>query len=153
MDIIEGDYFLKNTYKIAIIVARFNSFVTDSLLNGALETYKKYGIESNRINIIKVPGAFEIPLIAKKIAQDYDLILALGAVIKGESSHFDYVAGQCASGIMNTMLDTLTPIIFGILTTDNNDQAIDRSGIKLGNKGSEGAISSIEVLSLLEKLN
>jgi len=144
-----GSFAPKN-YKIAVVVAEFNDRVTGSLKEGAVNTLLRYGISKENIEIYWVPGAYEIPLTCKRIIKNkkIDGVIALGAVIQGETSHFDYVSGGVSSGIMNVSLETNTPIAFGILTTQTVEQALNRAGLKSGNKGSEVAISLIELLEL-----
>jgi 6,7-dimethyl-8-ribityllumazine synthase len=151
--IIEGD-FSANTGKFLIVVARFNEFIVNGLLEGALDTLRRHGVPESNITVIKVPGAFELPLTVKKIARQgqYDAIIALGAVIRGATPHFDYVAGQCASGIASVSLDEDVPVIFGVLTTDSIEQAIERSGSKAGNKGADCAMTAMEMVSLYRSL-
>ncbi|CUI16842.1 riboflavin synthase, beta subunit [Candidatus Protochlamydia naegleriophila] len=140
--------------RIGIVVARFNDMITHSLLQGALDTLERHGISSQSISVAWVPGAFEIPLIAKKMAHSgqFDAIICLGAVIRGATPHFDYVAGQAASGVANLSLETNLPVIFGVLTTDTIEQAIERAGTKAGNKGSDAALAALEMIDLLRQL-
>lgn len=151
--VIEGD-FSAHTARITILVARFNSFVVESLLAGAMDALKRHGVSDNNITIVRVPGAFELPLVAKRVAErgGVDGIIALGAVIRGGTPHFDYVAGQCASGIATASLESGIPIGFGVLTTDTIEQAIERSGTKAGNKGVDAAMTTLEMVSLLRNL-
>ncbi|PCJ48728.1 MAG: 6,7-dimethyl-8-ribityllumazine synthase [Gammaproteobacteria bacterium] len=152
-NIIEGD--LKaNSARFAILVTRFNSFITDSLLEGAVDTLKRHGISESQMDIIKVPGAFEMPLIARRIANPdkYGAIIALGAVIRGGTPHFDFVAGECAKGLGQVSLDSGLPIAFGVLTTDSIEQAIERAGTKAGNKGADAALTALEMVNLLNQL-
>ena len=151
--VIEGDL-IATTASITIVVARFNELVVDSLLKGALDALKRHGVQDSNITIVKVPGAFELPLAAKKAAEQEgcDAVIALGAVIRGGTPHFDYVAGQAASGIAQVGLDANKPVIFGVLTTDSIEQAIERSGTKAGNKGADAAVTAIEMISLLRKM-
>ncbi|MBL4679294.1 MAG: 6,7-dimethyl-8-ribityllumazine synthase, partial [Pseudomonadales bacterium] len=137
-----------------IIVARFNGFVVESLLEGALDLLKRQGVNDNNITVVRVPGAFEMPLVAKKIAEkkDCDAIIALGAVIRGSTPHFDFVAGECASGLASVSLEEKIPVAFGVLTTDTIEQAIERSGTKAGNKGADAALSALEMVSLMRNL-
>src|SRR5690625_4284501 len=137
---------------VGIVVSRFNEFITKQLLDGAISTLTQYGVEEENIKIVRVPGAFEIPLVAKKLAKNknYDAIITLGAVIRGETPHFDYVCHEAARGITKATLNTETPVIFGILTTDTTEQALARVGIKGGNKGSEAATSAIEMANLMK---
>ena len=151
--ITEGDY-SANTARFAIVVARFNEFIVDGLQQGALETLTRHGVPLSNLSIFKVPGAFELPLVARRIARqrEYDAIISLGAVIRGATPHFDYVASQCASGIARVSLDEDIPIIFGVLTTNTIEEAIERAGSKSGNKGSDAAMTALEMVSLLRAL-
>jgi 6,7-dimethyl-8-ribityllumazine synthase len=150
---IEGDY-TNSSGNYAIVVARFNSFIVDRLLDGALDTLAKHGVMDRDITVVKVPGAFELPLVAKQIAENdnYDAIIALGAVIRGGTPHFEYVAGECVKGLSQVSLAAKIPIAFGVLTVDSIEQAIERAGTKAGNKGAEATLSAIEMLSVLRKL-
>lgn len=152
--IIEGD-FSATTGRYTIIVSRFNGFVVEGLLSGALDTLHRHGVPENNITVVRVPGAFEIPTAAQKVAKqgDADAIIALGAVIRGATPHFDYVAGECASGVSRVSLEEQIPIAFGVLTTDTIEQAIERSGTKAGNKGVDAAMTALEMVSLLRKLD
>ena len=140
--------------RFSIVVARFNSFVVESLLSGAIDALVRHGVAEKDIEVIRVPGAFELPLAVKKVAESRkpDAIIALGAVIRGGTPHFDYVAGECTKGVASVMLDTGIPISFGVLTTDSIEQAIERSGTKAGNKGADAALGALEVVSLLRNL-
>lgn len=151
--IIEGDL-TSTTAGITIVVARFNEFVVESLLKGALDTFKRHGILEKQITVIKVPGAFELPLAAQLAAENPDCaaVVVLGAVIRGGTPHFDFVAGQAASGIASVSLKTNKPVVFGVLTTDTIEQAIERSGTKSGNKGADAAVTALEMINLLRKL-
>ena len=153
MNIIEGD-FSATTAHFTIVVARFNGFVVEELLNGALDALRRHGVNDSNITVVRVPGAFEMPVVVKKIAEkgEADAIIALGAVIRGGTPHFDYVAGQCASGVSSVALDTGVPVAFGVLTTDTIEQAIERSGTKAGNKGADAALTALEMVSLVGKL-
>lgn len=153
MKVVEGNYSV-STARIAIVVTRFNSFIVESLLQGALDTLKRHGVNESNITVVRAPGAFELPLVAKKIAQadSSDAIIALGAVIRGGTPHFDFVAGECASGLSKVALDSKIPVAFGVLTTDTIEQAIERSGTKAGNKGSDAAMTALEMISLLRNL-
>jgi 6,7-dimethyl-8-ribityllumazine synthase len=155
MDIetIEGD-FQAASGRYAIVVARFNSFLVESLVGGAVDALKRHGIADSEIQIIRVPGAFEIPLVVDKLAATgaHDAIIALGAVIRGSTPHFDIVAGESASGLSRSMLRHGVPVINGILTTDTIEQTIERAGTKAGNKGAEAALGAIEMVSLMKKL-
>jgi 6,7-dimethyl-8-ribityllumazine synthase len=151
---IEGD-FVTVAGNYALVVGRFNSFVVESLLEGAIDTLKRHGIKNEQIEIIRVPGAFELPLAVKKVADKgkYDAIIALGAVIRGGTPHFEYVAGECVKGIAQVALDSAIPVSFGVLTVDTIEQAIERSGTKAGNKGGEAALSAMEMVSLIKSID
>ena len=140
--------------KIGIVVSRFNSFIAEKLLDGAIDSLVRSGVNSDDIVVARVPGAFEIPLVAQKMARSgrYHAVLCLGAVILGATPHFDYVAGEVAKGTAQVMLDTGVPILFGVLTTDTIEQAIERAGTKAGNKGSDVAIAALEMVNLLDGL-
>lgn len=140
--------------KFGIIVGRFNEFIVGKLLSGALDALKRHGVEEADIDITWVPGAFEIPLVAKKMAKSerYDGIICLGAVIRGATPHFDYVSSEVTKGIASVSLDTEIPVIFGILTTDTIEQAIERAGTKAGNKGYDAAVTAIEMANLLKEI-
>ncbi|HZD59650.1 MAG TPA: 6,7-dimethyl-8-ribityllumazine synthase [Anaerolineae bacterium] len=137
--------------KFAIVVSRFNEFIGTRLLDGACDALKRHGVVDNDIHIAWTPGAFEIPLVAKKMAESgrYNAIICLGAVIRGSTPHFDYVAGEVAKGIAKVNLDSGVPIVFGIVTTDSIEQAIERAGTKNGNKGWQAAVSAIEMANLV----
>jgi 6,7-dimethyl-8-ribityllumazine synthase len=151
--IIEGELTVRDL-RFVCVAARFNDFVVDGLVRGALDTLKRHGAADKQIEIVRVPGAFEIPLVIRKLAQSrrYDALIALGAVIRGQTPHFDYVAGECASGLARIGLETGLPIAFGVLTTDTVEQAMDRAGGKAGNKGADAALSAIEMANLLRRL-
>lgn len=136
--------------KFGIIVSRYNNFVTDKLLEGALEALRSHGGEEQDIDVVKVPGAFEIPLVAQKMAASgkYDAVVCLGAVIRGDTPHFEYIARECARGIGRAVSEHRIPISFGVLTTDNVEQAMERAGVKMSNKGFEAALTAIEMASL-----
>ena len=136
--------------KIAVVVGRFNEFITAKLLDGALDGLKRHGVAEENIDIAWVPGAFEVPLIAKKMAEanKYDAIIGLGTVIRGSTTHYDYVCNEAAKGIASVSLSTGVPIIFGIVTTETIEQAIERAGTKVGNKGYDSAVSAIEMANL-----
>ena len=140
--------------KFCIIVARFNEFISAKLLSGALDELKRHGVSDSNIDVIWCPGAFEIPVIAKKCAKSgkYNAIITLGAVIKGSTSHYDYVCAEVSKGVASVSLETEVPVIFGVLTTDNIEQAIERAGTKSGNKGADAAKSAIEMASLFAKI-
>ncbi len=150
---IEGDLQASGR-KIGIIVSRFNSFVSERLLEGALDTLLRSGVEDGAVDVVRVPGAFEIPLMAQKMAKSgsYDALICLGAVIRGATSHYDLVANEVAKGVAQVGLDSGVPTIFGVLTTDTIEQAIERAGSKAGNKGSEAALAAIEMINLLNQI-
>ena len=137
--------------KIGIVIGRFNEFIGGKLLDGALDGLKRHGVKEEDIDVAWVPGAFEIPLIAKKMAKNdrYDAVICLGAVIKGSTSHYDYVCSEVSKGIANVSLEREKPVLFGVLTTNNIEQAIERAGSKAGNKGYECAVSAIEMANLI----
>jgi len=138
--------------RFAILVTRWNAFITESLLKGALDGLRRHGVKDETIRIVWVPGAYELPLVAQKLAQreEYDAIIALGAVIRGSTPHFDYVAGEATKGLASVGLDFGLPVIFGVLTTDTIEQAIERAGTKAGNKGFEAAVTAIEMVNLID---
>lgn len=140
--------------KVALVVGRFNSFVVDHLVAGAIDSFVRHGGEAEKLTQVMVPGAFEIPLAVKKLALsgDFDAIVALGAVIRGGTPHFEYVAGECVKGLGQVMLEQATPVSFGVLTVDSIEQAIERSGTKAGNKGSEAMLSAIEMINVLKQI-
>ena len=149
----EGKLISKETDKFCIVISRFNDFIGSKLLSGAIDTFIRHGVREENIDIIWVPGAFEIPLMCKKAAKKgYSAIVALGAIIKGSTPHFDYVAAELSKGIANVSLSEETPIMFGVLTTDNIEQAIERAGTKAGNKGADAAKAAIEVVNLINTL-
>ncbi|PCC98619.1 6,7-dimethyl-8-ribityllumazine synthase [Halopseudomonas pelagia] len=150
---IEGD-FMATQGRYALVVGRFNSFVVESLLSGAIDALKRHGVKDADITIIRTPGAFEIPLVVKKVAEmkQFDAIVTLGAVIRGGTPHFEYVAGECVKGIGSLSLEYGIPVAFGVLTVDSIEQAIERSGTKAGNKGAEAAMSAFEMVSLFKQL-
>ena len=140
--------------KFCIVASRFNEFITSKLLSGALDELKRHGASESNVDVIWCPGAFEIPLIAKKAAKSgkYNAIIALGAVIKGSTSHYDYVCAEVSKGVASVGLETEIPVIFGVLTTDNIEQAIERAGTKSGNKGADAAKSAIEMVNVIKKI-
>ncbi|MFT5888371.1 MAG: 6,7-dimethyl-8-ribityllumazine synthase [Zhongshania sp.] len=153
MKTIEGN-FAAVTGKYAIVVGRWNSFVVESLLEGSLDALRRHGVSEDNITIVRAPGAFEIPLVCQKVADSkkYDAIIALGAVIRGGTPHFEYVAGECVKGLAQVSMQSSVPVSFGVLTVDTIEQAIERAGTKAGNKGEEAAMSAIEMVSLLKQL-
>lgn len=155
MKVIEGNIRATGK-KFAILVSRFNSFVVESLLDGAIDTLERHGeVNPDDITVIRVPGAYELPLVAKKAAQSgkFDGIIALGAVIRGGTPHFDFVAGECNKGLAQVSLDSTIPLAFGVITTDTIEQAIERSGTKAGNKGAEAALSALEMVNVMSALD
>ena len=150
---IEGD-FSAGSAKFALVVGRWNSFVVEHLKSGAIDALKRHGVSEDNITVVYAPGAFEIPLVCKKLAasSDYDAIIALGAVIRGGTPHFEYVAGECVKGIAAVIGEYGLPVAFGVLTVDSIEQAIERAGTKAGNKGEEAALSALEMVNLLGKL-
>jgi len=154
MNIIEGNIRATGK-KFALVVSRFNSFVVESLVDGALDALERHGeVNEQDITLVRVPGAYELPITAKKLAEQnkYDAIIALGAVIRGGTPHFEFVAGECNSGLAKVSLEYGIPISFGVNTTDSIEQAIERSGTKAGNKGAEAAISALEMVNVLANI-
>ena len=151
MKIFEGNLIAQGL-RIGIVVGRFNEFIVSKLLGGAIDGLKRHGVEEDNIEVAWVPGAFELPLVAKKMAQNekYDAVICLGAVIKGSTPHFDYVCAEASKGIAAVSLSTEKPVIFGVLTTDTIEQAIERAGTKAGNKGYDAAVTAIEMANLLK---
>lgn len=141
--------------RFAIVAARFNAPVTDALLEGAVATLSEHGVPDDHISVVQVPGAFEIPITAKRLAASgrFEAIIALGAVVRGGTPHFEYVAGECARGIGQVAIEENVPVIFGVLTTDTDEQARDRAGGKEGNKGCEAAVAGLEMVTLLRRLH
>ena len=150
---IEGDFTVADA-RFAIVASRFNGFIVEGLIAGAVDTLRRHGVAEANIDLIRVPGAFEMPLVAQRLAasERYEAIIALGAVIRGATPHFDYVAGECAKGLAAVALDQDLPVGFGVLTTDTIEQAVERAGTKAGNKGVDAALSVLEMVSLLRKL-
>ncbi len=148
---IEGGFNATNVH-VAIVAGRFNSFVVDHLVNGALDCLLRHGASAKDMDVLYAPGAYELPLLAQRVAarKKYDAIIALGAVIRGGTPHFDYVAGECSKGLATVSLQYDVPVAFGVLTVDTIEQAIERSGTKAGNKGVEAAMSAIEMINLLK---
>jgi|TARA_B110000967_G_C18842341_1_gene540059 6,7-dimethyl-8-ribityllumazine synthase len=151
--VIEGD-FSANTAKFTLVVGRFNSAIVDNLCAGAIDTLRRQGVPEANITVVRVPGAYEMPLAAKRVAAKggADAIIALGAVIRGGTPHFEFVAGECSSGLARVSLDHEIPIAFGVLTTDTIEQAVERSGTKAGNKGADAAMTALEMISLLRNI-
>ena len=150
---LEGSY-RDASARYGIAVARFNSFIVDRLLDGAIDTLNKHGVADQELTIVKVPGAFELPLAVKRMAvsQQLDAVIALGTVIRGSTPHFDYVAGECARGLSQVSLETGLPVAFGVLTVDTIEQAMERAGAKAGNKGVDAALVAMEMVSLCRQL-
>ena len=153
MKVYEGKLVSENV-KIGIVAARFNEFIVSKLLSGALDGLSRHNVNDEDIEIAWVPGAFEIPLVASKMASSgkYDAVICLGAVIRGNTSHYDYVCSEVSKGIANVMLKTDIPVMFGVLTTENIEQAIERAGTKAGNKGYDSAIAAIEMVNLIREM-
>ncbi len=139
--------------KFAVVVSRFNNFITSRLLDGALDAFRRHGVEEESVDIFWVPGAFEIPLVAKRLAaKNYDAVVCLGAVIRGATPHFEYVSAEVSKGIANVSLEMEKPVIFGIITADTIEQAVERAGTKAGNKGFDAAVSAIEMANLMRQI-
>ncbi|GAB7140562.1 6,7-dimethyl-8-ribityllumazine synthase [Deferribacterales bacterium RsTz2092] len=140
--------------RVAIVASRFNNFITESLIAGAVDTLVRHGVADSDIVVYKVPGAFEVPLVCQKVAETnkFAAVLALGAVIRGATPHFDYVASEVSKGVANVSLKTGVPVIFGVLTTDTIEQAVERAGTKAGNKGADAAMVALEMLNLLKEI-
>lgn len=153
MKVIQGELQAKGL-KFAIIVSRFNDFITGKLLDGAVDALLRHGAKDEDIDVVKVPGAFEIPLAAKKVAEkgSYHAVICLGTIIRGATPHFDYVAAEVSKGVASVSLDTGVPIAFGVLTTDTIEQAVERAGTKSGNKGFDAAVTAIEMAQVFKKL-
>jgi 6,7-dimethyl-8-ribityllumazine synthase len=147
--------FVVSGKRFGIVVGRFNSFVVESLVDGAVDTLKRHGAKDEEIEIVRVPGAYEIPLATKRMAasKKFDAIITLGAVIRGGTPHFDFVAGECSKGVAQVMMEYDVPVAFGVLTVDTIEQAIERAGTKAGNKGVEATLSAIEMVNLLPQLD
>ncbi len=153
MKTIEG-FLTAGNNRFCIVVARFNEFITSKLLSGALDELRRHGVSEDNIDVVWTPGSFEIPLVAQKCARTkkYDAIIALGAIIRGATAHFDYVSAELSKGIAKVSLDESLPVIFGVLTTENIEQAIERAGTKAGNKGSDAARTAIETANLIKSI-
>lgn len=150
--VIEGDLQGQGA-KVSIVVSRFNSFITERLLEGALDALRRHGVEEKGITVIRVPGSFEIPLGVRRAAgQKVDAVIALGALIRGGTPHFDYLSAEVTKGVAQVMLETGVPVSFGVLTTDTVEQAVERAGTKAGNKGAEAAQTALEMVSLLRRM-
>jgi 6,7-dimethyl-8-ribityllumazine synthase len=153
MNIIEGT-FAPPPGRFALVAARFNSAIVDPLVAGAIDALKRYGVADDAVDVVRVPGSFEIPLVAQRLASSakYAAVICLGAVIRGDTDHYDHVAGQAAAGVARAALDTGVPVVFGVLTCDTLEQAVNRAGGKAGNKGFEAALTAIEMVNLLRQL-
>jgi 6,7-dimethyl-8-ribityllumazine synthase len=151
---IEGELRIDNV-RFGVLATRFNSFIVDHLITGALNTLRRHGVENNLIEVVRVPGAFELPLVAKTMARcgSYDALIALGCVIRGATPHFEFIAGECARGLSRVAFEFDIPVAFGVLTTDTLEQAIERAGSKAGNKGVDAACTALEMVSLLRGLS
>ena len=154
MNLLEGKLVAREGTRIAVVAARFNEFITSRLLSGCEDGLVRHGVDTGQIDVAWVPGAFEIPLVAARMAKSgrYDAVIALGAVIRGSTSHYDYVCAEVSKGVAQVSLKTGLPVLFGVLTTDNIEQAIERAGTKAGNKGYDCALSAIEMMNLLEAI-
>jgi 6,7-dimethyl-8-ribityllumazine synthase len=151
---IEGQCYLEKSAKLAVLCGRFNSFIVDQLEAGCLDTLKRHGVAEADVTVIKVPGAFEMPVVAAKLAASgkYEAVIGLGAVIRGGTPHFEHVAGACTRGMAAAATESGVPVLFGVLTVDTIEQAIERAGTKAGNKGAEAAAAAIEMVSLMRQL-
>ena len=155
MKVLEGSVAAPNA-KVAVAIARFNSFINESLLEGAIDALKRIGqVKDENITIVRAPGAYELPLVARRLAESkkFDAIVALGTVIRGGTAHFEYVAGEASSGLGKVAMDAEIPVAFGVLTTENIEQAIERAGTKAGNKGAEAALTALEMVNLLQQID
>ena len=154
MRTIEGYLRADGDVKIAIVLSRFNDAIGKNLLDGAIDGLKRHGVSEDAVTLVKVPGAFEIPLAASRLAEskEYSAVICLGAVIRGATGHYEYVAGQMASGIAQVSLSTGIPVVFGVLTTDTIEQAVERAGTKAGNKGTDAALTALEMIDLLKQI-
>ena len=152
--VIEGELTARDL-RFAIVTTRFNEFVVEPLLRGALDALKRHGVNEKQIEIVRVPGAFDMPVVVRKLAlsRRYEALIALGAVIRGQTPHFEYVAGECASGLARIALESGVPVGFGVLTTETMEQAVDRAGGKAGNKGADAALAALEMANLLRRLD
>ena len=152
--VIEGTLVMSDPVKIAVICSRFNHFIVDQLEAGCVDALRRHGVAESDITVVKVPGAFELPVVARKLALSgkCDAVIALGAVIRGATPHFDHVAGACTSGLAAVAADSGVPVIFGVLTVDSIEQAIERAGTKAGNKGADAALTAIEMIAVLRQI-
>jgi 6,7-dimethyl-8-ribityllumazine synthase len=149
---VQGEFHLAKPAKFAIAAGRFNTTVVEDLVAGALDVLGRHGVDLDTVTIARVPGAWELPLIAKRLCRTHDAVIALGCIIRGDTPHFDYVAAECSKGLAGVGMDADKPVIFGVLTTDTVEQATARAGGKAGNKGADAAMTAIEMLSLLSKV-
>lgn len=155
MKVLEGSVAAPNA-KVAVVIARFNSFINESLLEGTIDALKRIGqVKDENITIVRAPGAYELPLVARRLAESkkFDAIVALGTVIRGGTAHFEYVAGEASSGLGKVAMDAEIPVAFGVLTTENIEQAIERAGTKAGNKGTEAALTALEMVNLIQQID
>lgn len=154
MQVIEGQFHRLGSARFGIVLARFNSLIVERLLEGALDTLKRHGAADHALTVVRVPGAYELPLVAQAMAKSgrFDALIALGCVIRGATPHFDYVAGEASKGLAQVALETGIPVSFGVLTTDTIEQAIERAGTKAGNKGADAAMTAIETLDVLRQI-
>lgn len=154
MNLLEGKLVAREGTRIAVVAARFNEFITSRLLSGCEDGLVRHGVDTGQIDVAWVPGAFEIPVVAQRLAESgrYDAVICLGAVIRGSTSHYDYVCAEVSKGVAQVSLKTGLPVLFGVLTTDNIEQAIERAGTKAGNKGYDCALSAVEMVNLLREI-
>ena len=155
MKVLEGSVAAPNA-QVAVVIARFNSFINESLLEGTIDALKRIGqVKDENITIVRAPGAYELPLVARRLAESkkFDAIVALGTVIRGGTAHFEYVAGEASSGLGKVAMDAEIPVAFGVLTTENIEQAIERAGTKAGNKGAEAALTALEMVNLIQQID
>lgn len=155
MKVLEGSVAAPNA-KVAVVIARFNSFINESLLEGTIDALKRIGqVKDENITIVRAPGAYELPLVARRLAESkkFDAIVALGTVIRGGTAHFEYVAGEASSGLGKVAMNAEIPVAFGVLTTENIEQAIERAGTKAGNKGAEAALTALEMVNLIQQID
>jgi 6,7-dimethyl-8-ribityllumazine synthase len=152
---LEGDLVVRDGARFGVVVSRFNDFITESLLDGALEALRRHGADLDAVTVARCPGSMEIPLVAQRMARSgaHDAVIALGAVIRGATTHYDYVCSGVTSGTMSAMLDTEVPVIFGVITTETIEQAIERAGTKAGNKGADAALAAVEMVNLLREVD
>ncbi|WP_440996568.1 6,7-dimethyl-8-ribityllumazine synthase [Arhodomonas sp. SL1] len=154
MNTIEGDFTARDA-RIAIVASRFNAFIVDRLVEGAVDTLARHGVDTGGVELVRVPGAWEMPVAARRLIRrgEQEAVIALGCVIRGGTPHFDYVAGECTKGLAQVQMEADVPVAFGVLTTDTIEQAIERAGTKAGNKGADAALSTLEMISLLRRLD